>query len=270
MNEIISFANDQFGNLRTVMIDSSPWFVGRDVAEKLGYANASKAVMMHVDKEDKQFLMLPVSDSQNGNLVKTALINESGMYALILSSKLPSAKDFKHWVTSDVLPSIRKHGMFATKEAVSAFLADPQSMIALLDQVSQERAELAQTRADLQSARQQLSDAQKKLSAPKYPVFVSADDPHNSTCTVTQLADILSASCPLITRNKLYSRLRQLGLIRQDSCLPTIQAIESGWFAIKEKHSGRHTYYSTGVTSLGILHFMNECLDWQLAHIKKH
>ena len=81
------------------------------MAEILGYSNASKAVMAHVDDEDKQFVMMNVADSQNGNLVKTALINESGLYSLILSSKLPSAKEFKRWVTSEVLPSIRKQGV---------------------------------------------------------------------------------------------------------------------------------------------------------------
>lgn len=265
MNEITIFQNEQFGNIRVSIQDGEPWFIASDVCHALEIRN-SRMALSRLDQDEKG---VTLTDTPGGKQ-EISTVSEPGLYALVLSSRKPEAKQFKRWITHDVLPSIRKHGMFATKEAVSAFLADPQSMIALLDQVSQERAELAQTRADLQSARQQLSDAQKKLSAPKYPVFVSADDPHNSTCTVTQLADILSASCPLITRNKLYSRLRQLGLIRQDSCLPTIQAIESGWFAIKEKHSGRHTYYSTGVTSLGILHFMNECLDWQLAHIKKH
>ena len=87
-------------------IDGEPYFVGKDVAEILGYSNASKAVSTHVDDEDKQFIMLDIADSQNGNMPtgqsKTALINESGLYSLILSSKLPKAKEFKRWVTSTV------------------------------------------------------------------------------------------------------------------------------------------------------------------------
>lgn len=94
MNEIKLFENSEFGKIRVLEIDLEPWFVGKDVAQALGYSNPSKAIMMHVDGEDKRFWMLRVSDSQNGNLVKTALINESGVYSLILSSKLPTAKKF--------------------------------------------------------------------------------------------------------------------------------------------------------------------------------
>ena len=111
MNEKLQvFNNSEFGEIRTVTIDGEPWLVGKDVAAALGYANPSKAIIDHVDDEDKRFEMLLVSDSQNGNLVKTAVINESGLYSLVLSSKLPGAKKFKRWVTSEVLPSIRKTG----------------------------------------------------------------------------------------------------------------------------------------------------------------
>ena len=110
MNEIKIFNHAEFGEIRAVSINNEPWFVGKDVAQVLGYSNASKAVMVHVDDEDKRLEMLSVLDSQNGNLVKTAVINESGLYSLILSSKLPGAKKFKRWVTAEVLPSIRKHG----------------------------------------------------------------------------------------------------------------------------------------------------------------
>lgn len=116
MNELKVFENPAFGQVRTIEIDNEPWFVGKDVAEALGYSNASKAVMAHVDDEDKRFQMLEVSDSQNGNLVKTAIINESGLYSLILSSKLPTAKEFKRWITHDVIPSIRKTGGYITGE----------------------------------------------------------------------------------------------------------------------------------------------------------
>ena len=116
MNELKVFQNSEFGTLRGVEINGESWLVGKDVAERLGYSNASKAVMVHVDDEDKKFEMLPVSDSQIGNLVKTALINESGLYSLVLGSKLPNAKKFKRWVTSEVLPAIRKHGGYLTAE----------------------------------------------------------------------------------------------------------------------------------------------------------
>ena len=113
MNEIILFTNKEFGEIRTMKIDGEPWFVGKDVAESLGYSNASKAVSTHVGEEDRILKVLE-ADSQNGNVVKTqtALINESGLYALIFGSKLESAKSFKHWVTSEVLPAIRKTGSY--------------------------------------------------------------------------------------------------------------------------------------------------------------
>lgn len=116
MNELQVFKNAEFGTVRTLVIDNEPYFVGKDVAGILGYANASKAVLTHVDDEDKTFVMLETADSQNGNVLgqsKTAFINESGLYSLILSSKLPAAKKFKRWVTAEVLPSIRKHGAYA-------------------------------------------------------------------------------------------------------------------------------------------------------------
>ena len=115
------FNHPQFGELRTVEISGEPWFVGKDVAEALGYSNTSKAIITHVADEDKIIKMLP--NSQNGKTVgKTYIINESGLYSLILSSKLPSAKEFKHWVTSEVLPSIRKTGGYVNPSQSDLFL----------------------------------------------------------------------------------------------------------------------------------------------------
>ena len=113
MNELQIFNSEEFGEVRTVTINNEPWFVGKDVALALGYSNASKAVSVHVEEEDRILKVLE-ADSQNGNVVKTqtALINESGLYALIFGSKLESAKRFKHWVTSEVLPAIRKTGSY--------------------------------------------------------------------------------------------------------------------------------------------------------------
>lgn len=113
MNELQIFNSEEFGDIRTVTINNEPWFVGKDVATALGYSNASKAVSTHVGEEDRILKVLE-ADSQNGNVVKTqtALINESGLYALIFGSKLESAKRFKHWVTSEVLQAIRKTGAY--------------------------------------------------------------------------------------------------------------------------------------------------------------
>ena len=123
------YVNDAFGKIRAVLIDGKPYFVGKDVAEALGYSNASKAVMVHVDDEDKLKINL-TADSQNGNVVtKTTLINESGLYSLILSSKLESAKAFKRWVTSEVLPSIRETGTYTVDKKYQKWLAARQQTI---------------------------------------------------------------------------------------------------------------------------------------------
>lgn len=108
MNELQIFQNKEFGNVRVIEIDGKPWFVGKDVAEALGYQNTSKALIDHVDDEDKLNNETLSSLGQRGGW----LVNESGLYSLVLSSKLPSAKQFKRWVTSEVLPEIRKTGSF--------------------------------------------------------------------------------------------------------------------------------------------------------------
>ena len=138
MNEMQVFNFEELP-VRTVTINDEPYFVGKDIAEILGYSNASKAVMNHVEKEDKTSYM--IAHSQNGNLSqsKTTLINESGLYSLIFSSKLDSAKRFKRWVTSEVLPQIRKHGVYATENKIDDILNDPDSFIELLENFKEER-----------------------------------------------------------------------------------------------------------------------------------
>lgn len=110
MNSLQVFSNPEFGQVRTLTIDNEPWFVGKDVAEILGYTNPQKAIRDHVDDEDRT-----VNESFTVNGTKAVLINESGLYSLILSSKLTTAKKFKRWVTSEVLPAIRKSGYYAAK-----------------------------------------------------------------------------------------------------------------------------------------------------------
>lgn len=136
-NEIQTFENSEFGSVRTVMIDDEPWFVGKDVATALGYGEGkslANAVANHVDKEDKGVTkMMTPGGEQN-----ITIINESGLYSLILSSKLPTAKQFKRWVISEVLPSIRKHGLYAADE----LLADPDLFISALQELKAERAKV--------------------------------------------------------------------------------------------------------------------------------
>lgn len=142
---IKAFANDKFGNVRVVLVGTNqePYFVGKDVAESLGYSNASKAVSTHVDEEDR-ILETIEAHSQNGNAVKTqtTLINESGLYSLILSSKLPSAKEFKHWVTAEVLPSIRQHGAYLTSEIRERLKENSDYIIELVQKLEDKELEI--------------------------------------------------------------------------------------------------------------------------------
>ena len=133
--KVTVFNNEEFGKVRTVIIEGEPWFVGKDVAEILGYVNASKALADHVDDEDKLNNDSLSSLGQRGGW----LINESGLYSLILSSKMPNAKKFKHWVTDEVLPAIRKNGIYATDNVIDNILNNPDFGIELLTRLKEER-----------------------------------------------------------------------------------------------------------------------------------
>lgn len=128
MNDLAIFENPEFGHIRGLKIEGEPWFVGKDIAEALGYKKPANALATHVDDEDKQFVMISQgTEPRNGALSpesKTTIINESGLYSLMLKSKLPGAKKFKRWVTSEVLPSIRKTGAYSVPGAGRAAPAD--------------------------------------------------------------------------------------------------------------------------------------------------
>lgn len=140
MNELQVFKNQEFGSVRTLVINNEPWFVGKDVAEVLGYAKARNAIAQHVDEDDA--LKQGITDSL-GRRQETTFINESGLYCLVLSSKLPSAKKFKRWVTSEVLPALRKTGQYQVKELsgqelMAKALIEAQSVLAAKDKVIEE------------------------------------------------------------------------------------------------------------------------------------
>ena len=221
MNQLQIFENPEFGAVRTVEIDGEPWLVGKDVAQVLGYSNPSKAIMVHVDDEDKRFEMIRVSDSQNGNLVKTAIINESGLYSLVLSSKLPTARKFKHWVTSEVLPSIRRHGLYAADE----LLNNPDLMIRAMEELKAER------------ARANALAEKVERDAPKV-LFAESVAASQHSILVSDLAKILRQNGVQIGGNRLFEWLRTNGyLIRRkgsDWNMPTQRAVEMGLFEIKE------------------------------------
>ena len=126
--------NFEQNEVRTVLVNNEPYFVGKDIADVLGYSNPQKAIRDHVDLEDKT-----QNDSFTVNGTAVVLINESGLYSLILKSKLPSAKKFKRWVTSEVLPAIRKHGGYLTPEKVEEALLNPDTIIQLATQLKEER-----------------------------------------------------------------------------------------------------------------------------------
>lgn len=131
MNELKIFENEQFGEVRTIVIRNTPYFVGKDITNILGYQNGSRDLNRHVDEYDRTKTMV-FDGTQNK---ETIVINESGLYSLILSSKMPQAKEFKRWVTSEVLPSIRKHGVYATEE----LLDNPDFLIKALQELKEER-----------------------------------------------------------------------------------------------------------------------------------
>lgn len=154
--QLLKFENNEFGSIRTISIDNQPWFVGKDVAECLGYTNPAKAIRDHVETEDKGVneMFTP------GGKQDLQIINESGLYSLIMSSKLPKAKEFKHWVTSEVLPSIRKNGMYATDQ----LLDNPDLAIAVFTQLKEERERRKELETIALIQNQQIQEMHPKVS----------------------------------------------------------------------------------------------------------
>ena len=167
MNELQVFHNDEFGSVRTLTINGDPYFVGKDVADILGYSNSRDALSRHVDDEDKNSVVIHDGIPGNPNQV---VINESGLYSLILSSKLPAAKRFKRWVTAEVLPSIRRHGMYAIDEII----ANPDLGIAALQALKAEREKRIALTAQVAMQTQQIAEMKPKVSY--YDLVLSCPD----------------------------------------------------------------------------------------------
>lgn len=170
MNELQIFSNEQFGSVRVIEQNGEPWFVGKDVADILGYTNQNEAIQDHVDEEDK--LNSKTLSSFELNLGQRGgwLINESGLYSLIMSSKMPKAKQFKRWVTSEVLPSIRKHGLYAVDEV----LADPDILISALMELKEERRKAKALEDTVAVQNQQIAEMRPKASY--YDVVLNCKD----------------------------------------------------------------------------------------------
>lgn len=175
MNELQIFNSTEFGEVRTIVIDNEVWFVGKDVCDILKYQNGSRDINRHVDEEDRIKEM--IAQYQNGTLVKTQtiLINESGLFSLALSSKLPKAKEFKRWITKEVIPSIRKHGGYLTPAKIEEVLSNPDTIIKLAT-------ELKKLRTENQMQAQQI--AEFKPIKEYVDIILQSTD----TVTITQIA----------------------------------------------------------------------------------
>lgn len=246
MNEIFDFHGQE---VRAVTIDNEPYFVGKDIADILGYQRADNAIRNHVDEEDKLTHRFSAS-GQNRNMT---IINESGLYSLILSSKLPQAKEFKRWVTSEVLPTIRKNGMYATDE----LLDNPDFAIATLQKLKEER-----------EAKKQL-EAQIEADRPKV-IFSDAVSASHTSILVGEFAKIMRQNGADMGQNRMFAWLRENGYLisrkGSDRNMPTQKSMELGLFEIKEttiNHSDGHISINKTpkITGKGQLYFTEKILS---------
>lgn len=249
-NAIKIFENEEFGQIRIIEKDGEPWFVGKDVAVALGYSDTDQALRKRVEDEDKLTRQIDGS-GQNRAMI---IINESGLYSLVLSSKLPSAKKFKRWVTSEVLPSIRKHGAYMTPETLQAAILNPDTMIQLCQALKEE-----------QEKRKAL-EVKVEEDKPKVQ-FAEAVDSSPSSILVGTLAKLITQNGVKIGQNKLYEWMRQNGyLISQGSRHnePTQKAMELGLFEVREQVYDRNgvnfVSKTTMVTGKGQQYFINKFL----------
>lgn len=254
MNELQVFKNQEFGSVRTLVINSEPWFVGKDVAEALGYKNTKDALAKHVDSEDKEILKSQNATLENIPNRGVTVVNESGLYSLVLSSKLPSAKKFKRWVTSEVLPALRKTGQYQVKELsgqelMARALIEAQSVLAAKDKVIEEM-------------------------KPKV-VFADAVATSHTSILVGELAKILKQNGIDMGQKRLFAWLREKGYLikRQgtDYNMPTQKAMELGLFEIKEgsyvNGSGVNiTTKTPKITGKGQQYFINKFLQQESDH----
>ena len=259
-SNMITFTNPEFGSIRTLTINGEPWFAGKDVAAALGYTNPLKAVRDHVDEEDKG-----VNDSFTpGGKQKIVIINESGLYNLILSSKLEGAKRFKHWVTADVLPSIRKTGGYiAEEEKMSDEELFMQAFLVAKRKLDERNAEYAKL-----EKRHEALTAEANIMRPKAE-FADAVATSEDCIPLGDLAKLLNQNGVDIGRTRLFEYLRRNGyLISQYGSsynCPTQSAMEKKLFRLKESLFYRgdfeHINKQTLVTGKGQRYFINKFLS---------
>lgn len=247
MNELQIFKNEEFGEIRTVQLNNETYFVGKDVAAALGYANPKNAVPAHVSEEDK----LSTQIEYAGQRREVTVINESGLYALIFGSKLESAKRFKHWVTSEVLPSIRKHGVYAVDE----LLENPDMAIKAFTALKEER------------EKNKLLQADNDRMKPK-EIFADAVATSKQSILIGQLAKLICQNGHEIGQQRLFRWMRENGYLMKHGSnynMPMQRYVEQGLFEIKESAvtnpdgSVRITK-TTVVTGKGQVYFINKFL----------
>ena len=262
MEEVKIFENAEFGKVRTIVIDNEPWFVGKDVATALGYADAFGAVKKHVDEEDRQNCQNDSFESPRGMTV----INESGVYSLVFSSKLPTAKAFKRCVTSEVLPAIRKYGGYMTSEKVEEALINPDVMIRLLTDLKAERQK--------RQALSKLADERGKQVAELAPkgLFADAVSASETSILIGSLAKLLKQNGIDIGQKRLFGWLREHGWLIKggtDKNIPTQKGMERGLFEVKERSivcgdGVNRVTRTTMVTGKGQVYFVNQFLTHQV------
>lgn len=251
-NEIKVFSNEEFGSIRRVGINGEFWLVGKDVAQALGYSNPRKALADHVDEEDKGVTKCDTL----GGVQDITIINESGLYSLVLSSKLPTAKKFRRWVTSEVLPSIRKHGAYMTPETLEAAILNPDYLIKVATALKQE------------TEKRKALEAKVQTDAPKV-LFADSVAASTSTVLIGELAKIMRQNGINMGEKRLFQWMRDNGyLVKRkgtDHNMPTQLSMEQGLFRVKEtviSHSDGHTSISKTpkVTGKGQTFFLNKFL----------
>lgn len=252
MNNLQIFNSPEFGQVRTIQQNGEPWFVGKDVAEILGYKKPENAIAVHVDDEDKTTTLIQGTGSNYKS--NAIIINESGLYSLILSSKMPKAKEFKRWVTSEVIPAIRKTGGYI---AGSENMTDAELMA---------KAVLV-AQSTIQQRDQRIKELESDVAAAKPKVlFADAVSASDSTILIGDLAKILKQNSYNTGQKRLFQWLRENGyLIKRRSAdynSPTQSAMEMGLFAVKESTvicPDGHTKVNktTKVTGKGQVYFIN-------------
>ncbi len=249
-NEVQFFVNAEFGRIRTITIDNEPWFVAKDISDKLGYAQTSN-MMKRIEEEDSKSSIL------DGMNMKSLLINESGLYSAIIGSKLEAAKRFKHWITSEVLPSIRKTGGYIAGQDT---LSDDELIAKALMVAQNKIAERDKVIAEKQECINQMKPKE---------VFADAIMSSHTTILVGELAKLIKQNGYDIGQNRLFAWLRENGYLISrkgtDYNMPTQRSMEQGLFEIKESTSinadgSIRTNKTPKVTGKGQHYFVNKFL----------